>query len=407
MSSLASTYALQMGVKLNKPDILEKFFPLDVDYSKIVLIHASAGNNNFPAKIYDYFNEVIGLIRPELDKAGYHIYQIGGAGEQPVKAVNYICGQTNIAQTAYLLKRCALLIGNDSMNAHIAGALNTPSVLVYGPTDAKNHGPHWKSDKTSLIESHRFGNKRPSYFSQENPKTINQIPPEQIANEALKILNLPLINYKSYSFGEFYLQTVVEVVPDIAVNPEFAKDAPLNMRMDYLHNEEFLIKNLSTRKCSIVMDKPINLDILKKYKQNILSIRCKISPEFPKWVIKEIRKLGIGHIFYTENLSDEVVSKMRLDFFDACFFDNFKDKTKQDFESDVSRFLNKKLDEPINYDKLWYRSNKYLLSSKGSFISKAAYDANQPIQNLDDNTQKAYDNEEFWKEQRHFYIYEK
>ena len=90
MSSLAETYALQVGVPLNRPEILEKFFPLDFDYSKTILLHASAGNNNFPAKIYDYFNEVVGLIRPELDKAGYRIYQIGGANEQPVKGVNYL-----------------------------------------------------------------------------------------------------------------------------------------------------------------------------------------------------------------------------------------------------------------------------------------------------------------------------
>jgi hypothetical protein len=407
MSSLAETYALQVGVPLNRPEILEKFYPLDVDYSKTVLLHASAGNNNFPAKIYDYFNDVISLIKPELDKAGYHLIQIGGPNEQPVKNVRYLCGQTNIAQTAFLLKKCALFIGNDSMNAHIAGVLDVPSVVVYGPTDGINHGPYWKNEKTVLIQSHRFGNKRPSYSPQENPKTINQIPPEQIANEALKILNLPACNQKSYFFGEYYMQTVLDVCPDITINPDFAKEAPLNLRMDYVHDEKFLIENLKLRKCSIVIDRPINLDIFKTYKQNIISIRCKINPDFPKWVIKEIKKLGIGHVFYTENLTDEVVAKMRLDFFDVCFFDNFHDDTKEQFENGVKRFLNKKLDESINYDKLWYRSNKYLLSAKGTFLSKAAYDANQPIQNLDENIQKISDSSEFWKEQRHFYIFSK
>lgn len=407
MSSLAETYALQVGVGLNKPEILEKFFPLDSDYSKIVLIHASAGNNNFPAKIYDYFNEVVGLIKPQLDLNGYKIYQIGGHGEQPVKAINYICGQTSIAQTAYLIKRCALLIGNDSMNAHIAGVLDVPSVLLYGPTDGKNHGPFWRNKKTEIIESHRFGNKRPSYFSQEYPKTINQIPPEEVANAALKVLGLQPVDYKSLFFGEYYLQTVIDVYPDIVVNEHFAEGAPLNMRMDYLHNEDILIKNLSVRKCSIVMDAPINLDIFKKYKQNILSIRCKINASFPKWIIKEIKKLGINHIFYTENLDEKTLAQMRLDFFDVCFFDNFNDTTEEQFEAEVSRFLNKKLDKPIKYYTMWYRSNKYLLSNKGTFLSKAAYDENQPILNLDDNTQEIIDKQSFWKEQRHFHIYEK
>ena len=406
MSTLAETYSLSCGVKLDIPSIFEKFFPLDFDYEKVVLIHASAGNNNFPAKIYDYFNEVVMLIRPELDKAGYRIYQIGGPNEQQLKGVNYLCGQTTIGQTAFLIKRCALLIGNDSMNVHIAGALNTPAVAVYGPTDIKNHGPYWKNQKSIFIESHRFGAKRPSYSAYEPEKTINQIQPESIANAALSILGLPTSNRRSLFFGEHYMQTVLDVYPDMVVDPNFAKGAALNIRMDYFHNEEILAKNLSLRKCVIVMDKPINLDILKQFKENIVGIRCKISPTFPKWIVREIKKLGIQHIFYTENLDDETVGKMRLDFFDYCFFDNFKDKTKEDFERSAKRYLNTdKLN--ISNDRLWFASNKYIISSNGSFISKATFDAGLPIENFDFSHQKLIDNNEFWKEQVHFYIYEK
>lgn len=406
MSSLAETYALQIGVKLDKPSIVEKFFPLDYDYSKIVLIHASAGNNNAPAKIYDYFNEVIALIKPKLDNAGYRIYQIGGQNEQPLKGIFYLCGQTTISQTAFLIKRCALLIGNDSMNVHIAGALDIPTVSIYGPTDAKNHGPYWKNKKSIFIESHRFGVKRPSYSFYEQEKTINQIPPESISNAALNILNLQQSDRNSVFFGEYYMQTILDVYPDIVVDPNFAKEAPLNIRMDYHHDEEILFKNLSLRKCVIVMDKQINLDMLKQFKQNIIGIKCKINPSFPKWFIREIKKLGVQNIFYTENLDEETVNKMRLDYFDYCFFDNFKDKTKDDFEKSVKRYKNNN-DYVVDYSKLWHSSNKYIISSKGSFISKAAFDASSPIENFDYSHQKLIDSPNFWREQGHFYIYEK
>ena len=407
MSSLAETYALGAGVTIDKPSILEKFFPLEHDLSKVILLHASAGNNNFPAKIYDYFNEVITLIRPALDVAGYRIYQIGGAGEQPIKNITSICGQTSIHQTAYLLKRCALFFGNDSMNAHMAGAFDVPSVVVYGPTDAKNHGPYWKNKNSIFIESHRFGAKRASYAAQEGAKTINQIPPEQIANAILSILGLEQVKQKSLFFGDFYQHTILDIYPDAAIDPNFAKEGVVNIRMDYLHDEENLKKNLALRKCVVVIDKPINLDILRQFKPNVVGIKCKINPDFPKWIVRDIKKLGIQHLFYTENLDEATIAKMRLDFFDYCFFDAHQDATKQQFEEKVARYLNKKLDEPINYDKLWFASNKYIISSKGAFISKAALDAGTPIENFDYSHQKIIDNSEFWKEQNHFYIYEK
>lgn len=407
MSSLAETYALAAGVKIGQPSILEKFFPLEHDLSKVILVHASAGNNNFPAKIYDYFNQVVMLIRPALDVAGYRIYQIGGNGEAPLKGVTSICGTTTMHQTAYLLKRCALFFGNDSINAHLAGIFKIPTVAVYGPTDVKNHGPYWKGYKTILIESHRFGAKRASYSAQEGQKTINQIPPEQIANAILKLLDLELVTRKSLFFGEHFMHTVLDVVPDMVVDPNFAKDGIVNIRMDYHHDEEFLKKNLSVRKCVVIFDKPINLYIFKQYRQNVVGLKCKISESFPKWTIRDIKHLGIQHVFYTENLNKETIDRMRLDYFDYCFFDNYQDKTKAEFETAVAKYLNKKLDEPINYDRLWFESNKYIISSKGAFISKAAFDAGTPIENFDFSHQKITDTPAFWNEQQHFYIYEK
>ena len=407
MSTLAETYALQAGVRLDKPYIFEKFYPLDIEPSKAILLHASAGNNNFPAKIYDYYHQVIEMLHPIVSAAGYKIFQIGGAGEQPVKLCENLCGKTDINQTAYLLRHCALLFGNDSMNAHIAGSFGTPLVVVYGPTDVKNHGPYWRGDKTILIESHRLGNKRPTYFSQENPKTINFIPPEQIVNSILKLLSLPQVSRKSLFFGEAFVQTIVDVYPDTALAAEFLKDVPLNIRMDMLHNEQNMAAQLSVRKCFIVMDKQINLDILRQFRHNILGIKCKINPDFPKWFIKDLKKLGVQTMFYTENLDEQSVSKMRQDFFDYCFFDNYNDKTKQDFENEVARYLNKKLDVPLNYDKLYYISNKFIMSSKGTFTSKPAFDAGQPITNFDASELRIIDAPEFWKEQIHQYIYEK
>jgi heptosyltransferase-2 len=46
-------------------------------------------------------------------------------------AIN-LCGATTLPELALLLSRCALLITNDSAPAHVAGAVGTPVVQIYG-----------------------------------------------------------------------------------------------------------------------------------------------------------------------------------------------------------------------------------------------------------------------------------
>lgn len=55
-------------------------------------------------------------------------------------------GKTSIRQTACLLKRCKLLISNDSAPLHIAASVNTPILAIFGPTDANMYGPTGRGD---------------------------------------------------------------------------------------------------------------------------------------------------------------------------------------------------------------------------------------------------------------------
>lgn len=51
------------------------------------------------------------------------------------------CGQTTLGGSAYLLSRCRLLIANDSAPMHLAWAVRTPVVAVFGPTDYRKYAP--------------------------------------------------------------------------------------------------------------------------------------------------------------------------------------------------------------------------------------------------------------------------
>jgi len=69
--------------------------------------------------------------RPEVDKLLAH------TKSKPID----ICGKTNILQLAAVLQRCKVLVSADSAPIHVACAVKTPIVALFGPTDPNRHSP--------------------------------------------------------------------------------------------------------------------------------------------------------------------------------------------------------------------------------------------------------------------------
>ena len=74
----------------------------------------------------------------------------GGPGEQAlidqvaarlVPRPATLVGATTIGQLGALFARCALVVGGDSGPLHLAAAVGTPTVRLYGPTDVREFGP--------------------------------------------------------------------------------------------------------------------------------------------------------------------------------------------------------------------------------------------------------------------------
>ncbi len=409
MSDLATTYALQIGVTLDRPTIMESFFPLNHPYDKSILLHGFGGsiNNNqaqFPSKIYDYYGEVIALLKPIVEPLGYKLFQIGGPGEPNINGVESLCGQTAVNQCAYLVKRCALLIGNDSMWVHQRGAFNGALVALYGPTDNKNHGPHWRNpNKTITLESHRFG-RRTTYSSHEGPKTINLITPESVTNAALSLLDQPPINHQSLYFGDAYNQPLVELVPNIVVSPQTQVPNALIVRMDYHFDEQILAGNLQIRKCAIISDREIDLNILAQFKGNIASLRLEIDKISPDW-IKKAKRLGVPMACFAVENDEAKLRKMRLDYFDACFFDKFAVSTADEFRAASATYLNKSLDKDLKLDSLRFKTHKFMLSENKIYLSKAHWEAGIDTPSTAQNSAQVIDSVEFFQDYAHFYVY--
>jgi lipopolysaccharide heptosyltransferase II len=123
----------------------------------LVAIHPGTGApvKNWPASRWAE------VARELQARHGARVVLTGGAGEralveqiaalaEPRPAT--LIGETTIGQLAALFSRCGLVIGGDSGPLHLAAAVGTPTVRLYGPTDVREFGP-WPpgNEQTALV----------------------------------------------------------------------------------------------------------------------------------------------------------------------------------------------------------------------------------------------------------------
>jgi ADP-heptose:LPS heptosyltransferase len=75
-----------------------------------------------------------------------------------------------LTETAALLKKCCLFIGNDSGPLHLAAALNVPTIGLFGPTAPRQFYPYKSIKHTFIYKNlpcspcYRFGGGVWQYF---------------------------------------------------------------------------------------------------------------------------------------------------------------------------------------------------------------------------------------------------
>ena len=254
MSHLAEEYAKSCGVKIGKPVLNPHYFP--VLYDKYITIH---NDKKVQAKEYDMWVDVVELLKTHL--GDIKIIQVGAKGEKTIDGVDAHMPTETLKQSAYIIKNSLGHVGIDSVPVHIASALDKPVVGIYAHTYADTCSPLW-NDKTKAItiESDR-GGKKPSFSLEENPKTINFIKPEEIAQAVLDVLEIDeKVVHETIFIGGNYKSDFYEVVPIKRTN--IVSDH-IDVRMDYAHNEEVLYHILQRNKVEVTTSKPISESLIK------------------------------------------------------------------------------------------------------------------------------------------------
>ncbi len=149
-----------------------------------IAVYPGAGS---PYKLYplERFKVVLGMLKESVD-SGFAL--VGGKEDRHFcealaellggRSADF-AGKLDILETGALLKNCKLLVTNDSGPMHLAAAVGTPTVSIFGPTDAERYGPRggnhriiWRREPCNPCKSPECG--RDSCIGEIEPETIAQ-----------------------------------------------------------------------------------------------------------------------------------------------------------------------------------------------------------------------------------------
>ncbi|MBM3249034.1 MAG: lipopolysaccharide heptosyltransferase II [Candidatus Omnitrophica bacterium] len=129
---------LFMPIKLESENWLEDMLAKNriLNQDRLIAIHPAA---SCPSKIWP--QESFAKISDKLIEAGYKIIVVAGPKDKKIankvaEKISYpvlnLAGDTSVSHLASILKRCKLFISNDSGPVHIASAVGTPVISIFG-----------------------------------------------------------------------------------------------------------------------------------------------------------------------------------------------------------------------------------------------------------------------------------
>ena len=372
-------YAVNCGVKVRPPYVATSYFPLKKrDY--IILDNRSI----YGVNTYDLFGDVMSYITPVLEKHDIDVYSFESDDKHHIEGTQSFLGLFR-KQEGYLIQHSRLVVGCDNLSNYQASALNVPGIGLYAAYPSQCTAPVW-GDSHSSLDSERCDN-LPGYGVKEEPKTINFIEPEKIANLIFTKLGLPdRVSHDTVYMGDLYAIRVVEVIPDFSPPAGFMDGRALNLRMDYNHDEQLCVQWLQNRKINLLTDKPINLNLLKYFKKNVVQLTLNINDAFTEDYLLKAQATGVPVQIFCEN--DEAIENYRFKFFD--------------FEVNKSIFKAKSdLDEQESLigSHTTFLTGKILLSGGKKY---SCLEAQKAKKELTGQPELVYDTPDFWKELDHY-----
>jgi len=184
--------ARALGIKVGRPALefhppaeeRERAQALLDEAPPLVAIHPAGGRNPgmyLPAKRWP--PERFATIADRVIENGGSIVLIGGPGDEEVAAAVIermtnepldLTGRLTWGETGAVLEKCDLCLGNDTGAMHLAVAVGTPVVAIFGPSDPRIYGPY--DDRSVAL-----------WKGSESLPPLRQVKPEDASIEAVTV----------------------------------------------------------------------------------------------------------------------------------------------------------------------------------------------------------------------------
>jgi len=382
MSHILEEYAKNLGVFISEPIVAEHFFPLTE--KKYITIYSES---EIQSKHYKYYNIVLDLLRPFLDKENIEIIQIDSKNHI-IQGVNKILANLSFKQYAYIISKSIMHIGIDNVYSHYASSKNIPIVNLFGNIYPSISNGYWSSDDKKVDISAPWS-KKPSLNLHDPKSEINLIKPEQIAQSILDLLKVKQnVNFKTINIGDMFLNPIYEVVPTSFNEIPVSEQDIIFLRADYGFNEIAFLEYCNRYKVAIIGNELIQLSALEKIRNNVHKISVfldKNSDQIPERYFEILKIWGINFQILVKDERDLGLLKNKY------------------FDCEVHPYTSEKK-KPINANKnCSFFSNKKIFKDGKVYASKAHFDLGK---NIVDSKMNVIDTPEYWEEQEHHYYYE-
>tara|TARA_Y100000592_G_scaffold18799_1_gene28748 strand:- start:4540 stop:5736 length:1197 start_codon:yes stop_codon:yes gene_type:complete len=396
--NILESYSLQSGLKIEKPFIYDSFFPLTVD--RYITFHS---HSKFDSRNYSYLQEVVSLLKSSLKGKNITIVQVGLAEDPEIPGALDLRGKCTINQTAYIISKSMAHFGVDSFLLHLASHYDVPFVGIYSNMFKEQSMPLWgDTSKQIHIQSPRDEGHKPTYSTQENPKTINRVMPEQITNSVISLIDkkegLKQLDQSTIHLGSQFQISVVEVVPNFVSQNNLLQGTMINLRLDLGLITESLPYWLSNRQVNLISKEPLSLEYIYNFKNNIKMVNFdltdltegKAKSAITNSYLKDLKKVIPNVNLFVRK--EDLLPKTRLQFFD-WEVNLFKAKTKENLDK-----------SELVCDNTYYKSAKSLLSEGKQYQSIAAWKNKIEYQG---EPEKIIDQEDFWADIDHYRVFNK
>ncbi|QYO61990.1 glycosyltransferase family 9 protein [Leptolyngbya sp. 7M] len=160
--------------------------------ASFALMHPAAAfpTKRWPAANFGRAAEYLGSLGiatiavASTDEAGI-LEELVSASKVPITTFNDL----TLPETTALAARARIFIGNDSGIAHIAAAVKTPSVVIFGSSN-RDHWRPWTDAPNELVFSEFACQPCPGYVCKEygEPRCILSVPPEYVIKAMERLL---------------------------------------------------------------------------------------------------------------------------------------------------------------------------------------------------------------------------